>query len=525
MKNQFKKIVGILAIVAWLFLPALVVGPLILWTYAIVSFFRLEPISFILVTFAVLQCAVVTIFRSRQKTTKSIFGIILLGWLIQIISLFVVWSIAADPKLIVTSYALWIVASLVGLQITASLVYLALLFVARKVRSQFFHRPIVPLVGIVAIAVCALAAINIVASINIKAIKTGLDSNDSGYDLSDISFRADQKNTLLGNLPRPLRIFNTPSGYVGVTLTGEHISLSFLNAIGNSKIDYLFLDVFDDRVYFVRDRVGYVYDLTAKTTTKLPETIQAVLQEGYSGFGTTYYRRIIAAHGSMIALADIELAGTGDVVVYDTVSGEKIFQTVYLGYDSNRVILFWANGKNYRLFLNGQGKPSKHPVIKTGGLYQRIESTVSDMMAIYLDENGEPYHRLSDNEMMDGIGKVVFSGSNDWFFNNKIPILEFSSAYPKEKYGESKFSVRNIYLLADGRVAVELEKDLIVIDLVDKHAEVVNDQKIIEQLIGSAKLLGADDENAHYYLNQCNSDKYTEAVSKEKDNTFVFCLK
>lgn len=527
MRDGVEKITNIALNGLWLFLPALVTAPsLALLVLVLSSVLPGDPVSIVLVFLAVLQTLVIASYQRQQKGMKTILGILLLGWVIQVLSIAVVWSIAGVLQFDVLRFLFWIPLGIIGSQIVASLVYFLLQIVGQRLQPSFFHRRSFPLVGFLILMGCVLIVKSVLSTNGRNQSQVARDRKDTNYDISEIAFRAGEKTTQLGRLPRPLRVFHTSAGYVGVSLSGEKAPLAFLDSMGAGKIDHLFLDVFSDKVYFLRDGIGYAYDLAAKTTVALPAPVQAALQEQVPDIvGTLHKRRIIAAHASYIALADTELAGTGDVVVYDVHSGEKVFQTAYLGYDQNRVVLFWINGKGYRLFLNGQGKPSQYPVIKPGGLYQRTESTADVTMAIYLDENSESYHRLSDDEMMKGVGKVVFSSGNEWFFDDKTPILELQTAYPHERYGESKFSIRNIYLLEDGRLAVEIEKSLIVINLTDKHAETILDQNSIKQLLETAKLLSADDENAHYNISQCGYDAYTEAFSKEKDSVFEFCLK
>lgn len=298
-------------------------------------------------------------------------------------------------------------------------------------------------------------------------------------------------------------------------MSGKQISLPLLNSVGFTNIEQLFLDIFTDRIYYVRNGTGYVHDLTTNTTLPLPAEMNEALRS----------RRIIAAHGQYLALATGGgLAGTGDVVVYDTGTGTSTSQTIYIGYDDNRVLLFWINGKGYRLFMDARGAPYSHPVVKRGGLFQRTEQTVDNVMSLYLENHPESYRVPSQDEMMDYWGKVVFSFDNDWFFKDRKPILQLRTNGQAGE-NEAAFSVRNVYILQDGRLAVEIENRLAVMDITSRRSEIIDDPATVERVLKDAALFSADDENAYLFQGHCafNNDIYD--LLQQPGNKFVFCLK
>src|SRR3989338_8171267 len=100
-------------------------------------------------------------------------------------------------------------------------------------------------------------------------------SGVTDYDLSDVGFRHNRKlNTVLGKYKRPLRIFREENNFFGISTDGERTPLSFLDSLQPDPKKEMYFDVFNDRVYYVKDEKLSFFDVTQVTSIVLPEPIK-----------------------------------------------------------------------------------------------------------------------------------------------------------------------------------------------------------------------------------------------------------
>lgn len=483
----------------WIILPA---SPILMAQLANTD---LGFIFFAVIAWPSLTAIAETLVISYYHEKKSIPGlsaIIPLGWLSQYFLIVIIFS-SLGPEPAVLLLGAWFMLPFVIVQALTAAVYAGLVWLGKSTKLKLFAHTWSR--GFILILLIIALTIGWFVVLNLRSKKLALEATQGGYDKADVAYRSSVKaKTKLGQLARPLRIIQTPQGYLGIPLSSERISLPLLNSIGTANIEQLFLDIITDRIYYVRNGTGYVHDLSTNKTASLPVAMNEALRT----------RKIIATHGRSIALASGGgLAGTGDVIVYDTEAGSSTSKTIYIGYDDNRVLLFWINGRGYRLFMEARGAS-----------YDRTSKSKNDNMSLYLEDYPESYRVPSQDEMIDYWGKVVFSGDNDWFFKDRTPILVLKTNHPTGD-NETKFSVRNVYILKDGRLAVEIEDRLVVMDLSTRQTEIIDEPVSVEDHLKYATLFSADDENAYLFQGYCafNNDIY--ALLQESGNKFIFCLK
>lgn len=530
MSSSYRSPLTIFVQVSWLIAPIVITEPfgttqVLEW----LSFNALGPAPFGVALLVLLEALMIATARWRHTETKKVALQILLGWVVQSLGILLLWVLASSFRLnILLVVGILAVLLLVGHAVTL-FIYLGVAWLGKKIPHPFFRGewfPLCILFGLLVLWIVGLMQYE--QNLGKRSATPGYTSSgDSTYDQAEIAFRDVEKaGTQLGRLPRPLKIFQTPTGYVGLTLKDEQISLPFLDLLGADPIEQVFFDIYTDTVYAKQAGVTRAYPLDTQTSSTLPEPIQTVLrtERVYPEIKTTSTPSIIAAHGPFIALlSSSSLAGTGEIAIYDVRTGTHLTDSLYLGYDQSRITVFWRDGKGYRLFLDGES-PLTSSRGTPAGSYPRIGPKTGPKLYVYLDDYTEPFHALTHEETLEGMGKVVF-GNSAWYTKGKTPLAEFTSSFAKERYGNSKFSVRNFYLLADGRVAFEIERTLLLLDLETKRVEVVTDALSMKEVLVQARLLSADDENAHHFINACGPTTGSEAFLKQNGTKFLFCLK
>ncbi|MFA5947075.1 MAG: hypothetical protein WC813_03545 [Patescibacteria group bacterium] len=338
------------------------------------------------------------------------------------------------------------------------------------------------------------------------------------YDASSVDFRRDEKvKTTLGQLPRPLKIFRKADEFFAMSPTGQTVSLPFMENVDADAGKFIFFDVYTDRVYYEQHGDVMMLDINSKKIKKLPDAFTRALKEE-SCFSTMVAncnpRHILGAHNNELALGF-----QGDVAVINIETGERT-NTSYEGGDYGGLYFFWVNSKGYRLFLD------THPAIREQ--FSRADEQIGNILWVYFDDKGDAYKTLGGEDFgPDRWGSVIYGGGErSYFFKDKTPVLTLKTDFPSSNsYSEankSQFSVRELYLLDEKSVGLVIENKLIVINLVDKEARIVRNQKEIERLISGASLLSVD--YGSYLGNNCVWNKDAEIAAGKDGARDIFCL-
>jgi len=514
----------IILVVLWLIVP---LGILLLQTKF--EIFKSAGMNFFYVLLALTLAIEVFVFKyylSSEKK-KDLPWIVLFVLLIQSLTVLALTFQDPDSFWRFLGFFLFLIFFALPEIILAILCSVAYFIFKKKNRTEAVIKKLPWVaVGIIVIGVFILPALNYSQRQRLLS-QDKYTSGVTDYDLSDVGFRHNTKvNTILGKYKRPLRIFREGNTFFGISTDGERTPLSFLDSLQPDPKKEMYFDVFNDRVYYVKDEKLSFFDVAHNTSTLLPEPIQKALQETAQciSFPPCNKRQLTGVHNNTIALQTESMAGTGDVAVFNIQTGERVAQTVYAGYDTSRVYLLWIDGKGYRLILDAKGDPYNHPVMKEDGVYTRSEQTTANTMRIYLENHDEAYYMPSDDEFMDRWGQIVFSGGPSIYFKNRTPIFTFETNYQKARIDDaSKFSVRNLYRLEDKKLGLEIEDKLVIIDPETKKVHTTSKPEEIENLLAKAVLLSGDGDQ---YNNQGRCAYTNEIYNLVKNNTvdFIFCL-
>lgn len=360
-------------------------------------------------------------------------------------------------------------------------------------------------------------------------------SFNNPYQTSEVSFREIQKSkTLLGAYHRPLWIFRRQDfkngdHFFGLSSEKETFPLPFVDALHADRFRSIYFDIFENRIFYINNEKAYIFDITKKQSTLLPESIQNVL--------SSEERKIIEAHHSEIMLATGGRL-TGNVAIYDIKTGELKNQAVHAGYDGNRLYLFWKNGKGYRLLLNSH-EPYKEYQEKTVMItaFSILKSVVGitsrylinknnlgpldNNIQVYLEEHSESYHPTSEEEFRDRWGKLVFSGATSIYFKDKIPLTTLElSRIDSDKDGQ--WDVNLLYSLDEKHIGLVVEHTLMVINIENKKTYFISAPGEIETFLENAHLIASDNQPS--IINTCYKEELRDFFQESATDKFVFCL-
>jgi hypothetical protein len=340
----------------------------------------------------------------------------------------------------------------------------------------------------------------------------------ANYNVSAVEFRQDEKaQTTLGKLPRPLKIYRKENEFFGIDPKGNRIELPFMENVDTDE-NSMFFDVYSDRIYYEQGGDVFMLDVNTRQIIKLPVAFSDALKEQNCSVRSPgswcNTRHILGSHNDELALGF-----QGDVAVINIVTGER-HNTSFEGPYTEGLYFFWANSKAYRLFVDS------HPEKKEDG-YPKTDEQLGNILWIYFDDKGEEYHVLTDEDLdSDRWGSVIYGGGErSYFFAQKTPIVTLKTDFPSTTYfadNESRFSIRELYLLNDKSIGLVIEKRLIVIDLETQTGNVLTDEKEIGRLIQNASLLSLD--YTDYASFQCIDHRAIDQAQRDAGAEDIFCL-
>lgn len=515
--EQKKQILGLILFVLWIALPGLVaLVPLQLIYYFI--FFPIAGIALLLC----LEILTVRYYFLNKKASDVILHL-LLGLIAQSLFLGAVFiyriprvPAVADLLFIAWPFALYIVLPQLVVGVLASV-----LKIKRLENPRSWLKWVALGVVVLGVAWSAFQYIQMRTASN-KAKEV---AKESAFDNFSLAYRSNDKaQTILGQLPRPLRILYKDGTFIGVKENGETVSIPVSGVTTDKDTEVLF-DVYGDRVFYINQGKLYYYDVKKKQ-------IVPVINNG-KNFIIPAGQKLSGVFNNDLSIETTGgYAGTNQISVYDLNTGNKIATSTVVGYDVTRAYVFSIDNKPYQLVINSKGKPASGPALGKPG-YTRIVQTQDSTMNFYLNDPSSPNYvlprendgkGLGDNAIINTWEDIVFTGGQSVYFSDQTPIFTLTSSKTGGAYyDEDKFSVRNFYEINSGQVGLEVNDGLVLIDLNTRKVNFITDQTLIDNALKNAILI-SNDEDKYHNRGRCGDDMGVfDRVTKE-GYTFSYCL-
>jgi|GEM_PF-6713166 hypothetical protein len=515
--KQKKQIPGLILFVLWMALP----GLMVLVPTQLIYYFIFFPFAGIALLLC-LEILTVRYYLLTKKTNDAILYLIL-GLIVQLfflgaVSIYRIPTIpaVADLLFIAWPFALYVVMPQLVVVVLASI-----LKFKQPVNQKLWLRWVAVGVVVLGVAWSAFQYIQMRTASN-KAKEV---AKESAFDNFSLAYRGNDKaQTILGQLPRPLRILYKDGIFIGVKASGETVSIP-VSGVTIDKYTEVLFDVYGDRVFYVNQGKLYYYDVKKKQ-------VVPVINNGKT-FIVPPNQKLSGVFNNDLSLETMGgYAGTNDVSVYDLNTGNKISTSTVAGYDVTRAYAFSVDNKPYQLVINSKGKPASGPALGKPG-YTRIVQTQDSMMSFYLNDASSPNYvlprendgkGLGDNAVINTWEDIVFTGGQSVYFSDQTPIFTLTSSKTGSTYyDEDKFSVRNFYKINSGQVGLEVNDGLVLIDLNTRKANFITDQALIDNALKNAILI-SNDENEYHNQGRCGNDMGVfDRVTKE-GYAFRYCL-
>lgn len=515
--EQTKQIPGLIFFVLWMALPGLIV----LMPTQIIYYFIFFPFAGIALLLC-LEILTVRYYFLIKKTNDTILYLIL-GLIVQLFFLgaISIYKIPIVPAVADLLFIAWPFALYVVIPQLVVVIVTSILKFKQPVNPKLWLRWIA--IGVVALGVTwnAFQYIQMRTASN-KAKEV---AKESVFDNFSLAYRSNDKaQTILGQLPRPLRILYKDGTFIGVKENGETVSIPVSGVITDKDTEVLF-DVYGDRVFYVNQGKLYYYDVNKKQ-------VIPVINNGKI-FVIPAGQKLSGVFNNDLSLETIGgYAGTNDISIYDLNTGNKISTSTVAGYDVTRAYAFSVTNKPYQLVINSKGKPASGPALGKPG-YTRIAQTQDPIMGFYLNDASSPNYvlprendgkGLGDNAVINTWEDIVFTGGRSVYFSDQTPIFTLTSSKTGGTYyDEDKFSVRNFYEINSAQVGLEVNDGLVLIDLNTRKVDFITDQTLVDNVLKNAILI-SNDEDEYHNRGRCGDDMgVLDRVTKD-GYTFSYCL-
>ena len=332
-------------------------------------------------------------------------------------------------------------------------------------------------------------------------------------DFRQSTYRDDNLETYLGELPRPVKIFRNDQGaFIALTRQNERLPLEKIPAIKTTaKYTNIFFDKYDDRVFYQQDHKLYMYDIQAQSSRTLPYRGGSIKNYEVAG---VYKNRLLLRKNQGVS------AATAQFVPYNLDENRlsrRDYDSTILSSEHTVLVAFTMGEERWRLYM------TLKPAV----------ANRSDTLSIYLKRHDSQQHpdligdSRTDFTATPAMEDVFARGRSSELDLDGPPLIRVSTKVPTifgDVLSGTPFRIREVYALPGQRVAVAIDDRLAVIDPKQNTAVSIEDKVQIRQLLGKAELLAAPIENqfSYYTESYCFPDQYPGPTIENAQ--FAFCL-
>lgn len=359
----------------------------------------------------------------------------------------------------------------------------------------------------------------------------------------DNLYRQNYPDNELGNLPKPAKMyFDDENNIFALSRDGDKISLNLSHKIFED-IEYdryehgsILFDKSSNRIFFIEDGVIKYYDIGTDAIVTTPITISLGSGTDESPFTMedSDGKEIVGAYGDHIVLRNKGgYAAEGLFKTLNIHTGVEVdINALTVQREYQQTHLLFLGEKAYEITLESETSNS-FPVLKNGGLYTRTVSSSGRYLGIYLEETENNYDELVEQMKTEDPLMLLLKGLTEEMEkienNSPTPLLEVETNLPEHIGSNSyelTFKVRNLFMLDDNRVAIEVDNSLVVIDLDAFTAELVTNIESISALLDSAVLLVPAIENNFDFAHEpyCNNFIEFNEESISESDVYISCL-